>query len=159
MDRVSPETRSRMMAAVRSKDTRPEMLVRRTAHAMGLRFRLHRKDLPGRPDLVFPKHRLALFVHGCFWHRHEGCRRCTMPATNVAFWAAKFARNIERDRIVLAGLAKAGWRTAVVWECGAKSPEEVREVLRRLMPGCDTSCGLIEGASRQAEQVAEYVET
>ena len=115
-DSVDKETRSAIMSKVRSKDTKPEMEVRRALHRSGFRFRLHRSDLPGTPDLIFPRHSLALFVHGCFWHRH-GCKRTTMPATNREFWAEKFRRTLERDRKALKELEESGWDTAVIWEC------------------------------------------
>lgn len=108
------------MARVRGKDTGPEMKVRRAAHAMGLRFRLHRKDLPGRPDLVFPKYKLAVFVHGCFWHRHAGCRRATMPATRADFWQAKFDATMTRDIRQVEALQALGWQVLVFWECELK---------------------------------------
>ena len=104
------------MSKVRSKNTRPEIDVRRALHRVGFRFRLHRSDLPGKPDLVFPRYRLALFVHGCFWHRH-GCKRTTMPATNTEFWSKKFTRTLERDRRALKELEEIGWATTVIWEC------------------------------------------
>ena len=110
------ETRSAIMSRVRSKNTRPEITVRRALHGAGFRFRLHRSDLPGTPDLVFPRHRLALFVHGCFWHRH-GCKRTTMPATNQEFWSEKFRRTAERDKGALRELGESGWAVAVIWEC------------------------------------------
>ena len=108
------------MARVRSRDTKPEMRVRRAAHMAGYRFRIHRSDLPGRPDLVFPRYRLAVFVHGCFWHRH-GCGRTTMPATNAEFWSGKFRRTVERDQRALRKLEKAGWAVRVIWECRLES--------------------------------------
>ena len=114
------------MARVRSRDTAPELVVRRAAHAIGLRFRLHRRDLPGRPDLIFPRYRLVLFVHGCYWHRHSGCRRATSPKTNTLFWEAKFAANIARDRAAIDQLAQAGWRTLVIWECETRHETEVK---------------------------------
>lgn len=110
------EARSAIMAKVRSKNTKPEIAVRRAIHRAGFRFRLHRSDLPGNPDVVFPRHRLALFVHGCFWHRH-GCKRTTMPATNKEFWSEKFRRTLERDKRALKELEEIGWKTAVIWEC------------------------------------------
>lgn len=113
------------MSRVRGRDTAPEMTVRRIAHALGLRFRLHRSDLPGTPDLVFPKWRTAVFVHGCFWHRHPGCSRASMPQTRIEFWRSKLARNVERDRAASAALRKAGWKVAVVWECEIKNPDTV----------------------------------
>lgn len=105
------------MRRVRQRDTDPELVVRRVAHALGYRFRLHRRDLPGTPDIVFPKYRAALFVHGCFWHRHQGCARATMPKTRCDYWLPKFEANVERDRRTAAALAQAGWRVAVIWEC------------------------------------------
>ncbi|MHA6324541.1 very short patch repair endonuclease [Roseivivax sp. CAU 1753] len=119
-DTVSPEVRSKMMAANRRKDTRPELLVRSYLHAQGLRFRLDVRKLPGSPDLVLARHRAAIFVHGCYWHRHEGCRFATTPQSNQAFWTTKFARNIERDETAIAALLNMGWRVAVVWECGLR---------------------------------------
>ena len=104
------------MSRVRSKDTAPEMAVRKALHRVGFRFRLHRSDLPGKPDLVFPRYRLALFVHGCFWHRH-GCRRTTIPATNKRFWSEKFSRTVERDQRAATELDSLGWTTTVIWEC------------------------------------------
>ncbi|MBX7532631.1 DNA mismatch endonuclease Vsr [Qipengyuania sp. 1XM1-15A] len=119
-DTVDSKTRSRMMAGIGGKDTKPEMLVRRALHRRGFRFRLHAKDLPGRPDLVFPKYRAVVFVHGCFWHRHEGCRFATVPSTRADFWKKKFEANVARDQKVIAGIRAKGWRTAVVWECTTK---------------------------------------
>lgn len=116
-DVFDQKTRSEVMARVKSKDTRPEMAVRRFLHARGLRFRLHCKDLPGRPDLAFPSRRVALFVHGCFWHRHPGCKLATMPTTRVEFWKAKFEATIARDSATLTALEQAGWTTLIIWEC------------------------------------------
>ena len=115
-DHVDRETRSAIMSRVRSKDTTPEIQVRKALHRAGFRFRLHRTNLPGKPDLVFPRYRLALFVHGCFWHRH-GCKRTTMPKTNREFWTQKFCRTMERDQRVAAELEELGWATTVIWEC------------------------------------------
>ncbi len=116
-DIVGSTTRSKMMAGIRGRDTAPELAVRRIAHRMGLRFRLQRKDLPGRPDLVFPKHRLAVFVHGCFWHRHEGCRHASTPKSRIAFWKKKFTANVVRDARQEAALRALGWRVLVIWQC------------------------------------------
>ena len=121
VDTVSPEVRSRMMAANRRRDTGPEVLVRRHLHAQGLRFRLDVRKLPGSPDLVLARHRAAIFVHGCYWHRHRGCRFATMPKSNQAFWETKFAKNVERDESALDALLRTGWRVAVVWECSLKT--------------------------------------
>ena len=109
-------TRSAIMSRVRSKNTGPELTVRRALHQEGYRFRIHRSDLPGKPDLVFPRYRVAVFVHGCFWHRH-GCKRSTMPKSNVEYWADKFRRNVERDCRAVQELEGLGWKTAVIWEC------------------------------------------
>ncbi|MGO8063917.1 very short patch repair endonuclease [Rhizobium leguminosarum] len=122
VDVVSREKRSRMMAGIRGKNTKPELTLRRHLQAAGLRFRLHRSDVIGRPDLLFKSRRAAVFVHGCFWHRHEGCHWCTTPASNPEFWAAKFARNIARDLEVRSALNSSGWRVGTVWECGLRSP-------------------------------------
>lgn len=123
MDIVDPATRSRMMSAVRGRDTLPELIVRRMAHALGYRFRLYRRDLPGRPDLVFPARRKIVFVHGCYWHRHEGCRFATTPSSNRDFWEAKFTRNVARDAEVLDRLRAQGWDPLVVWECETRDSD------------------------------------
>lgn len=119
MDIVDAKTRSRMMAAIRGKDTLPELAVRRYLHAAGLRFVKHPAKLPGRPDVVLSKYRMAVFVHGCFWHRHAGCRFTTTPSTNVDSWNAKFATNERRDAMNRAELEQLGWHVEVVWECEA----------------------------------------
>ena len=117
VDTVSPEVRSRIMASVRSKDTKPEMKVRRLLHGLGYRYRLHRSDLPGRPDLVFPSRRKIVFVNGCFWHNHADCVRASVPTTNRDFWRAKLSRNRERDESNVALLKESGWAVTTVWEC------------------------------------------
>ena len=125
----SREQRSRNMAAIKGKDTRPEMIVRRLCHAMGMRFRLHRRDLPGRPDLVFPKRRCVVFVHGCFWHMHACRFGAVVPKTNAAFWQAKREANVRRDSAALQQLADAGWKSLIVWECETKDLEGLRRAL------------------------------
>lgn len=117
MDHLSVEKRSWNMSRIRSKDTIPEMHVRSALHRAGYRFRLHVKDLPGKPDIVLPKHKTVIFVHGCFWHRHKGCSRATTPSTNQEYWQQKFKRNVERDKREQAELKKLGWKVIVVWEC------------------------------------------
>jgi len=117
------------MSRIRSRDTGPERLVRSALHRAGYRFRLHRKGLPGRPDVVLPKHRTAVFVHGCFWHRHKGCRFAYMPKSRVESWHEKFRRNVERDQRSTRELRKLGWKVVTVWECEADRPEKW---LRRL---------------------------
>lgn len=129
---VTPE-RSRMMSRVRGKDTRPEMVVRRWLHAAGFRYRLHRKDLPGRPDLVLTRLRLALFVHGCFWHRHAGCPRASTPKTRVEFWKAKLAANVARDVQAAAELRQLGWKVAVIWECETRDAGTLSRRLREII--------------------------
>ena len=131
-DVVDAKTRSRMMSGIRGRDTKPEMLVRRALFKAGFRFRLHRRDLPGVPDVVLPGRRLAIFVHGCFWHAHQGCRYAKTPASRREFWGAKLAANVERDKHVRDALLSAGWRVLVVWECLTRSTK-VREALPELL--------------------------
>ncbi|MEN5084018.1 very short patch repair endonuclease [Bosea sp. TWI1241] len=122
VDRLTIERRSWLMSRVRGKNTSAEIRVRSAVHARGLRFRLHRKELPGCPDIVFPKWRTAIFVHGCFWHRHLGCKKATTPKSNQAFWQDKFERNVARDSANLAALRSNGWHAEIIWECETKSP-------------------------------------
>jgi len=119
-DRIDTAARSRTMAAIRSKNTRPEKWVRSALHRQGFRFRLHNKKLPGSPDLVLKKYHAVIFINGCFWHQHEGCAAAHLPKTRTDFWQNKFARNVVRDQKVLYQLKILGWRTAIVWECGLK---------------------------------------
>ena len=126
VDIVDAVTRSRMMRAIRGRDTGPEMRLRSLLHRAGFRFRLHRRDLPGRPDIVLPRHHAVVLVHGCFWHRHQDCRFATTPATRPDFWAAKFAANVARDGRNIADLQALGWRVAVVWECELKADAQGR---------------------------------
>jgi len=123
MDRIAPERRSALMARIRSKDTAPEMAVRRVAHRLGYRFRLHCSNLPGRPDIVFPRKRKIVLVHGCFWHQHAGCRRARAPRSRLDYWGPKLARNTERDRRVALELQALGWRVYVIWECETADTE------------------------------------
>jgi DNA mismatch endonuclease (patch repair protein) len=116
MDRLTPERRSLLMSRIRSKDTQPELVVRRMVHAMGYRYTLHGSKLPGRPDLVFPSRKKVVFVHGCFWHGHQ-CPRGFKPKSNAAIWEAKISGNRSRDRRTLLALRKLGWRSMVIWEC------------------------------------------
>ena len=128
MDIVNKSTRSRMMAGIRSKDTSPELALRRALHAAGHRFRLHAKGVMGSPDLVLPKYQAAIFVHGCFWHRHAGCRYAAVPSTRADFWQSKFHANVTRDALVLQELSEIGWRVAIVWECALRAPAQVEQV-------------------------------
>ncbi|MVW88848.1 DNA mismatch endonuclease Vsr [Pseudomonas sp. PB101] len=123
MDIVSKEVRSRMMAGIRGSDTSPEIKVRRMLHRYGFRYRLHQRNLPGRPDLVLSRYRVCIFVHGCFWHRHPGCRYATTPRTNDEFWRTKFDQNVARDAKNKESLLASGWRVFELWECGIRGPE------------------------------------
>ncbi len=125
---IDPD-RSALMSRVKAKGTKPELRVRRSAHGLGYRYRLHRRDLPGSPDLVFPGRRKALFVHGCFWHRHQGCRKTTMPKTRAKFWQRKFDDNVRRDERVIAALRELGWDVLVVWECETSDEDLLRRTL------------------------------
>jgi DNA mismatch endonuclease, patch repair protein len=129
-DTLTSEARSRRMAGIRGKDTRPELAVRSTAHNLGYRFRLHRRDLPGTPDLVFPGRRKVVFVHGCFWHRHSGCKRAATPADRRAYWQAKFDGNVERDIRKEVQLLAAGWDVLIIWECETRDIARLTESLR-----------------------------
>ena len=132
MDTVAPQRRSEMMSRVRGWDTKPELVVRRLAHGMGYRYRLHVGNLPGRPDLVFPSLRKIVFVHGCFWHQH-GCKRSARPTSNIAFWEEKLDRNLARDRASSAALKREGWKVLVVWECAIKDKQKLERKLRRFL--------------------------
>lgn len=129
----SPEVRRRTMQAVKSKDTVPELLVRSLAHRMGYRFRLHRKDLPGKPDLVFPGRRKAIFVHGCFWHGHDCARGARVPKSNRDYWTKKIARNRERDRATCAALTHSGWTYLILWECDLGNQKGLKAQVRKFL--------------------------
>lgn len=122
------------MSGIGGRNTKPEIVVRKALFAAGFRFRLHRKDLPGHPDVVLPGRRVAVFIHGCFWHSHPGCRYARMPATRKEFWERKLAANVERDRRARDALLSAGWRVLVVWECATRSFKD-REALPALLAG------------------------
>ena len=124
-DIFDPEKRSEIMSRIRGRDTKPEMIVRRIAHGLGFRFRLHRKDLPGRPDIVFPRHQAVIVVHGCFWHRHPGCKRASSPKTREGYWQNKFEDNVVRDKRNETALRDLGWKVMVIWECETKDHEAV----------------------------------
>jgi DNA mismatch endonuclease (patch repair protein) len=130
IDHVSKKRRSEMMSAVRGKNTAPELLVRKAAHSLGLRFRLHSRQLPGRPDVVFPKWGTALFVNGCFWHRHPLCKKATTPKSNVPFWKSKFRENTRRDAANYAKLEALGWRVIVLWQCEVRTLDQATKRLK-----------------------------
>ena len=140
-DFLTPSERSERMARIRSFNTSPEIALRRELHRLGLRFTLCNKKLPGKPDLVFPRHRAIVFVHGCFWHRHPGCNIATKPKSNTSFWQEKFDRNVSRDARVMGQLEQLGWRVFVAWECEVQSGVRVREAAGKL-------AGLIRSADR-----------
>lgn len=131
-DIVDPATRSRMMSGIRGLNTKPEIIVRKALFATGFRFRLHRKDLPGCPDIVLPRLRVAIFVHGCFWHVHQGCRHARIPTSRREFWEAKLAANVARDVRAVDALLLEGWRVLVVWECATRSVESRKTLPERL---------------------------
>lgn len=131
MDRLSKELRSWNMSRIRCRDTRPERVVRSLLHGMGFRFRLCRADLPGKPDITLPKWRAVVLVHGCFWHRHRGCRFAYTPKSRIRFWNRKFQQNVVRDRLALRRLRLLGWRVLVVWECQTRFPDGLARRLQR----------------------------
>ena len=131
-DRISRERRSWNMSRIRGENTRPERAVRSLLHRMGFRFRLHRRDLPGTPDIVLPKYRTVVFVHGCYWHRHPGCRYAYTPKSRVEFWKTKFSQNVKRDVQVRSELETLGWNIVIVWECELRDSEALGERLRQI---------------------------
>lgn len=126
MDTVDSETRSRIMSHIHGKDTAPEMAIRRLIHGMGYRYRLHDRSLPGTPDIIFRARKKIIFVNGCFWHRHQGCRLATIPKTNVDYWTEKFRLNAERDRKTLEEFESIGWKTLVIWQCEIRDVEKLK---------------------------------
>lgn len=150
-DIVSPADRSRMMSGIKGKNSRPEILVRHLLFASGYRFRLHRRDLPGTPDIVMPGRKIAIFVHGCFWHFHHGCRFAKMPTTRADFWKAKLETNAQRDQRSIEKLQEMGWRVLCVWECATRNTESaigLQEGLRRWIEGADR-IGEISGIAQK----------
>lgn len=126
VDNLTPERRSWNMSRIRSKDTGPERIVRSLLHRMGYRFRIHRKDLPGSPDVVLPRLKVVVFVHGCFWHRHIGCKYAYMPKSRITFWKTKFKENLDRDKKNKQALNKAGWKIITIWECMTRYLNELQ---------------------------------
>lgn len=133
MDILSPEKRSALMGRIKGKNTGPEITVRRAAHKLGYRYRLHVASLPGRPDMVFPRLRKVIFVHGCFWHRHNCVQGRSMPRTNIAFWKAKFIENRKRDRKNRNRLRRLGWKVLILWECKCAKEQELNNLLRNFL--------------------------
>jgi DNA mismatch endonuclease, patch repair protein len=132
-DTVDQSIRSQIMASVRQKHTKPELIVRRCLHRLGFRFRVQRRDLPGSPDVVLPKHRTAIFVHGCFWHQHKGCKKARKPTSNTDYWDNKFKDNVRRDKKKIAKLKKLGWNAVVIWECETKDQTKLERLLYELI--------------------------
>ncbi len=130
-DKLSVRRRSWNMSRIRSRDTNPELAVRRSLHRLGYRYRLHRNDLPGKPDIVLPKHHIAIFVHGCFWHQHSGCIDCSNPKTNIKYWGPKLLANLQRDRKNRRTLRRLGWTPVVIWECQTQRAEQLRDRISR----------------------------
>lgn len=134
VDNIDSKRRSEIMSRIRAKNTTPEMAVRRVAHRLGFRFRLHVRQLPGSPDLVFPSRKVAIFVHGCFWHRHAGCKSCFTPKTRTEFWENKFARNVSRDKEKATALTALGWKVITIWECETKNEIPITNILKKALP-------------------------
>jgi DNA mismatch endonuclease, patch repair protein len=139
-DKLSKERRSWNMSRIRGKNTAPEKVVRSMLHRMGYRFRLHGEGLPGRPDIVLPKYQTVVFVHGCFWHRHQGCKNCTTPTNNRKFWLKKLEGNAARDMVKQRALWKLGWRVIVVWECETERPQDLERLRSRLSVVLGSGC-------------------
>lgn len=149
VDVVDRITRSRMMAGIKGTNTRPELELRRALHRLGLRYRLHVAGLPGRPDIVLPRHRTVIQIQGCFWHRHDNCAFATTPASNVPFWTSKFSETVKRDQRNLETLRKLGWRVAVVWECSIRK-EGAEVIARKLSSWLVSPRSLVEIPKRQS---------
>ncbi len=133
MDTVPADKRSEIMRRIKSKDTKPEIIVRRLVHSLGFRYRLHSKKLPGNPDIVFPKTRKVIFVHGCFWHQHDGCKSSHIPKTRQEYWVPKLAQTVRRDRESQLKLRELGWDILVIWECGIRDIQRVTEVITKFL--------------------------
>lgn len=154
-DVVSPAKRSRMMSGIKGKNSLPEVLVRKALFAIGHRFRLHRRDLPGTPDIAMPGRKIAIFVHGCFWHAHQGCKYAKTPSTRTEFWASKLRGNVERDQRAADRLIEMGWRVLSVWECSTRAPECVARLPEALRQWINSNAptGEISGQSLAAARL------
>ena len=159
-DTISKEHRSWNMSRIRGKDTKPERIVRSALHRMGYRFRLHVKTLPGRPDIVLPLHKTVIFVHGCFWHQHLGCKQAAFPRSRTAFWRSKLAGNVIRDALVTGALRFGGWKVKVIWECEVNRSDTLRPFLVRRLgelvsePACSTPTNHLP-SHRRSQQTAD----
>lgn len=132
MDKLTPEKRSWNMSRIRSRNTSPELAVRSALHKAGYRFRIHRKDLPGSPDIILPKYQTVIFVHGCYWHRHQNCKAAATPKTNIEFWTEKFRENVDRDKRNRTALENLNWKVLVVWECEISDPGFPNNIFKSL---------------------------
>lgn len=151
VDVVSPSVRSRMMSGIKGKNSKPEILIRRMLFGAGYRFRLHRRDLPGTPDIVMSKRKIAIFVHGCFWHAHEGCKYFRVPATRPEFWIAKLQSNIDRDERAFEKLRTMGWRVLCVWECATRESDTAESLLEKMISWIDSDIGIEEIGAPSAQ--------
>ncbi|WP_076443079.1 very short patch repair endonuclease [Bosea sp. TND4EK4] len=158
-DIVDQQTRSRMMSGIRGKNTNPELAIRCGLHARGFRFRLHSMKVRGRPDLILPRYHAAIFVNGCFWHRHEGCRYATNPSTRPSFWQTKFEANVARDRAVREALLEDGWRVATVWECGLRRPDHAAASIELLAAWLVSAQREVEIGERSLHHVPAAIST
>ena len=144
MDIISEERRSWNMSRIKGKDTKPELVVRSILHKMGYRFRLHRKELPGKPDIVLPKYKTVIFVHGCFWHRHKKCKFAYTPKSRVKFWKDKFAETVKRDKQHLKQLKENGWEVFIVWECETKDMDKLKKIINKISQ--EINCALLSSS-------------
>lgn len=151
IDVVTPEKRSQMMAGIKGRNSRPEMLVRRALFAMGYRFRLHRRDLPGTPDIAMPGRKIAIFVHGCFWHVHRECKYAKTPSTRTEFWSAKLRGNVDRDQRAIDALAEMGWRVLIVWECSTRDSKTATRLPPLLQQWINNDANFGEISSKKLE--------
>jgi DNA mismatch endonuclease, patch repair protein len=156
MDNLSQEQRKFAMHQVKSFNTAPEKMVRSLLHRMGFRFRTHRADLPGKPDIVLPKYRTVIFIHGCFWHRHENCKRASILQTNQIYWEQKFKKNVERDQRIRKQLEDESWRVEVIWECELHDVEALIQRLKRLSDSATISSTAVFQYSKVAESISTY---
>ena len=159
MDIFTREKRSWIMGRIRSKNTKPEIIVRSVLHRMGFRFSIRRKDLPGHPDIVLPRYKTAVFVHGCFWHRHKGCKTSSMPKSRTSFWKKKFDNNVARDRKNQCELRKFGWKVIVLWECQVmKHPGKIAERLldKLVLQRKDLGAGVIRHQKSDSQPFSTY---
>lgn len=138
MDIFSPEKRSQVMSLIKSKDTKPEKIIRSILHKLGFRFRINRKDLPGKPDIILPKYKTVIFVHGCFWHQHKGCKYASLPKTNSQFWEKKLFENHKRDKRIMKEYEKTDWKVLVLWQCEIRNIQKDHYLLKNMFPKKET---------------------